>query len=154
MHRELERQASCNMSKTGFFSFRIPFFISHIWYVFHINAKATDLITRFPWSFHLCTAWAKTVLRCFYLNHSHPLFFWLSPQSVRWKVWIFMSRRDTLIRWIMPHGSWSRTLTSKLITSSATRSECSVTITGDICVINWPGGGTDQWDMADKSCPL
>lgn len=73
-----------------------------------------------------------------------------TSQSFRWNIWIFMSCRDTLIRWIMLHGSQSRTLMSKLITSSATRSKCSVSITIGINVIAWPGDGTDHWEMADE----
>lgn len=86
-------------------------------------------------------------LKWFQVNYFYPLSLFLPPlPSLRWKVWIFMSRLDTLIRWIMLHASWRRhRLSAWLITPSVSRSECSVTAAADNCVATRPGRVTGQW---------
>lgn len=96
-------------------------------------------------------------LKWFQVNYFYPLSLFPPPlPSLRWKVWIFMSHLDTLIRWIMLHASrrrrhcrhcrhCRRRLSDRLITPSVSCSERSVTAAADNRVVTRPGRVTGQW---------
>lgn len=89
-------------------------------------------------------------LKWFQVNYFYPLSLFPPPlPSLRWKVWIFMSHLDTLIRWIMLHASrhrrHCRRLSARLITPSVSCSERSVTAAADNRVVTRPGRVTGQW---------